>query len=94
MNNLFLPKIINNLNINNINIKYNNNINICISITLNFYLIQIKQQINNYLDEWDMYKKYTNPYEYIHTIIPDKKCSVSKIKLIAFSFIQQLKSNI
>ena len=91
MNNLFLPKIINNLDIDNIDIKYNNNIDICISITLNSYLIKIKQQINNYLHLWDVYKKYTNPYEYIHTIIPDKKFSVSKIKPLSRSFYKMIE---
>ena len=91
MNNLFLRKTINNLNINNIDIEYNDNINVCISITLNFYLIQIKQQINNYLNVWDMYKKYTNPYEYIHTVVPDKNYSVSKIKPLSRSFYKMIE---
>ena len=91
MNNFFLPRIINNLNINNIDIKYNNNIDICISITLNHYLTLIKLQINNYLNIWDIYKKYTNPYEYIHTLIPEKKISVSKLKPLSRSFYKMIE---
>ena len=91
MNNFLLPKIINNLGIDNIGIKYNNNISICISITLNFYLVQIKQLIDDHLSAWDVYKKYTNPYEYIHSIIPDKKMSVSKLKPLSRSFYKMIE---
>ena len=91
MNNFLLPKITNNLSIGDIRIKYNNNINICISITLNFYLIQIKQLIDDHLSMWDVYKKYTNPYEYIHSIIPDKKISVSKLKPLSRSFYKMVE---
>ena len=41
-----------------------------ISKTLGNYLEVMKKQIDNYGQNWDIYKKYTNVYEYIHTIIP------------------------
>ena len=44
-----------------------------ISNSLSYYLCDIKEKINMYEKEWDNYKKYTNPYEYIHTPIPYKK---------------------
>lgn len=59
---------------------------VVISETLYRYLTTIKNQIDQYIDYWDIYKKYTNPYEYIHTIVPDKKTSVSKYKPLSRSF--------
>ena len=41
-----------------------------ISYSLSYYLNNIKEQINDIEGEWDIYKKYTNPFEYIHTTIP------------------------
>lgn len=40
------------------------------SISLSNYLYDIKERIHFYEKEWDVYKRYTNPYEYIHTPIP------------------------
>jgi len=59
---------------------------VAISKTLYNYLTAIKNQIDQHIDYWDIYKKYTNPYEYIHTIVPDKKTSVSKYKPLSRSF--------
>ena len=92
MNHFILPKIINNLTINDIDVKYTNNIeNIWISESLNYYLSNIKQEINKHLNEWDMYKKYTNPYEYIHSLIPEKKFSISKLKPLSRSFYKMVE---
>lgn len=83
-----IPRIIDKITINDINIILDNdkNIDIFISKTLYRYITSIKNQINDYLNYWDLYKKYTNPYEYIHTIIPEKKISVSKYKPLSRSF--------
>ena len=89
MNIFLIPKILNNIKIEDINIQtsnYKTDNNIIISETLHKYLTDIKNQIDNYIDSWDVYKKYTNPYEYIHTIVPDKKTSVSKYKPLSRSF--------
>ena len=90
MNIFLIPKICNQISIENIDIQIkssiNNNNNIIISKTLYKYLTDIKNQINKYIDLWDIYKKYTNPYEYIHTIVPDKKSSISKYKPLSRSF--------
>jgi len=40
------------------------------SNSLSIYLYDIKERIRLYEKEWDVYKRYTNPYEYIHTPIP------------------------
>ena len=44
-----------------------------INKTLYLYLEKIKGGIDNCAGSWEKYKKYTNPYEYIHT--PYKKGS-------------------
>ena len=88
MNVFLIPKIVDPLTVENIKIYTNSDdkINILISETLHKYLITIKNQIDNYVDQWDLYKKYTNPYEYIHTLVPEKKTSVSKYKPLSRSF--------
>ena len=58
----------------------NNDNNIIINKTLSRYLSKIKGQIDSKQHEWDKYKKYTNPYEYIHTVIPGSKYSICKTK--------------
>ena len=42
------------------------------------YLYEIKQRLETIEHDWDIHKKYTNPYEYIHTNVPHKKKCVSK----------------
>ena len=44
-----------------------------ISNSLSSYLYQMKESLNECEKEWDIFKKYTNPYEYIHSSIPFKK---------------------
>ena len=55
------------------------------------YIKQMKQEIDKYQTEWDNLKKYVNPYEYIHTQIPDCKSSVSKIKPISRSYYKLIE---
>jgi len=82
-------------NINNINIKGNDepiaNYKLNVSLTLNSYLNTVKQQIDDNCDTWDHIKKYTNPYEFIHTIIPNNKGSVSKLKPLSRSFYKMIE---
>ena len=56
------------------------------NLSLSIYLNNIKEEINKYETKWDIYKKYTNPYEYIHTQISNTKNSVCKIKPLSRSF--------
>lgn len=86
-----LPEIHNNININDINLQYkeDNKLNIC--LTLNTYLNNVKKQIDENPDNWDYIKKYTNPYEFIHTLIPNTKLSVSKLKPISRSFYKMIE---
>ncbi len=87
-----LPSFSSNLNKDNISISLGSN-NECISKSLFNYLNSMKEQIDNYGNCWDIYKKYTNPYEYIHTLIPGLKISVSKLKPISRSFYKLIEIN-
>ena len=42
-----------------------------ISNSLSSYLYEIKNKIKLCENDWDIYKKYTNPYEYINSVVPD-----------------------
>lgn len=88
MNVFLIPKIVNPLTCEEVSIQKSGGKenNIFISETLHKYLISIKNQIDKYVEHWDIYKKYTNPYEYIHTLVPEKKMSVSKYKPLSRSF--------
>ena len=45
-----------------------------INKTLCNYLNTIKGEIDSRQSDWDKFKKYTNPYEFIHTKnLPDKR---------------------
>jgi 23S rRNA U2552 (ribose-2'-O)-methylase RlmE/FtsJ len=74
-----------------ISIETNDESNIYISPTLRRYLNKIKQQLDENFENWDYYKKYTNPYEFIHTIIPNTKYSVSKLKPLSRSFYKMIE---
>mgnify|MGYP006084876487 CR=1 FL=1 len=62
-----------------------------ISNSLSYYLCDIKKRINSRDQDWDSIKRYTNPYEYIHTIIPGKKKSVAKKKPLSRSFFKMIE---
>ena len=62
-----------------------------ISNSLSYYLSDIKMKINDYEKEWDIFKKHTNPYEYIHTMIPNKKKYVSKCKPLSRSYFKMIE---
>lgn len=63
----------------------------CISKSLSSYLYKVKQLIDSNFEEWDNVKKYTNPYEFIHTCIPNLKCSISSIKPLSRSFYKMIE---
>ena len=63
-----------------------------ISNSLYKYLINIKQQIHNNNNNWDFYKKITNPYEYIHTPYNyNKTYSICKYKPLSRSFFKMIE---
>ena len=87
------------------NVSYNTNLYSSISIkviakenvlptinkTLAIYLTDIKTEIDNRQDDWDRFKKYTNPYEYIHTQISNTKMSVCKTKPLSRSYFKMIE---
>ena len=64
---------------------------VCLSFSLSKYLTHMKEKIDINSSEWDTYKKYTNPYEFIHTIIPGKNKSVSKYKPLSRSYFKMIE---
>ena len=91
MSNFMLPEIQYDPNIlNEINPTFIKEIkdNIVVNKTLSNYLLNIKNEIDDRQDDWDKYKKYVNPYEYIHTCYPGSKHSICKLKPISRSFFK------
>jgi 23S rRNA U2552 (ribose-2'-O)-methylase RlmE/FtsJ len=62
---------------------------VCINESLYFYLKKTKEQINNNKN-WDIYKKYTNPYEFIHTSY-DKTNYISKKKPLSRAYYKMIE---
>jgi 23S rRNA U2552 (ribose-2'-O)-methylase RlmE/FtsJ len=86
-----LPRLSNNLYTH---IQHSNSSeppDITISNSLSHYLYDIKSRINEYESDWDVYKKYTNPYEYINTIVPQKRKCVTKLKPLSRSFFKMVE---
>lgn len=62
-----------------------------ISESLSYYLNDIKQQIDIYESQWEVYKKYTNTYEFIHTMIPYKKYCISKYRPLSRAYFKMIE---
>jgi 23S rRNA U2552 (ribose-2'-O)-methylase RlmE/FtsJ len=62
-----------------------------ISCSLSMYLYDMKEKIENKEKEWDIFKRYTNPYEYIHTQINFKKKSIAKYKPLSRSYFKMIE---
>ena len=60
-------------------------------MTLNDYLNKVKKQIDENYEQWDFMKRYTNPYEFIHSIVPGTKQSISKYKPLSRSFYKMVE---
>lgn len=94
-----LPKILhdigdvkNNNNNNDIQFKmFKNGANVIVSHSLYHSLCQSKIQIEKNDIGWDNCKKITNPYEFIHTIIPGYKTQVSKLTPLSRSFYKMIE---
>jgi len=71
--------------------KTNGYVDAAINKTLMAYLARVKTEIDSRQSEWDRLKKYTNPYEYIHTIIPNTNNSVSKLKPLSRSYYKMIE---
>jgi 23S rRNA U2552 (ribose-2'-O)-methylase RlmE/FtsJ len=62
-----------------------------ISQSLSKYLNVMKYKINDYEKEWDIYKKYTNPFEFINTIPPNKSKCISNYKPLSRSYYKMIE---
>ena len=64
-----------------------------ISHTLHMHLCEMKEQIKECgEDAWDTVKKYTNPFEFIHTAIPNSKFyTISKMRPLSRSFYKMIE---
>ena len=64
---------------------------ISINKTLCKYLNNIKAEIDSRQVDWDKYKKYTNPYEFIHSVVPNSKQAVCRLKPLSRSFYKMVE---
>ena len=62
-----------------------------INRTLYLYLEKIKGGIDNNANLWEKYKKYTNPYEYIHTPIKKGGYPICNIKPLSRSYFKMIE---
>lgn len=62
-----------------------------VSNSLSSYLYEIKKKIDKQVKDWDIFKKFTNPYEYINTIVPFSKKCVSKNKYLSRSYFKMIE---
>ena len=96
-----LPRVLHNIEPDNIDIFYKlkKDINITdkiidnpiINPSLVQYLNSTKKEIDNHRESWDSIKKLTNPYEYIHTIVPNFHMSISQLKPLSRSFYKLIE---
>lgn len=87
-----LPQIEFNIKNKNLKLTFNN----CEDVnknkySLKNYLTKIKSLIDKHIKDWDNIKKFTNTYEFIHTVIPNQKLSVSKVKPISRAFFKLIE---
>ena len=89
-----LPKLYNKINTDIIKFSFDDEVENFdnLSKSLKFYLNSMKKKIDDIILDWDIYKKYTNPFEYIHSIIsPQQKISISKLKPLSRSFYKMIE---
>jgi 23S rRNA U2552 (ribose-2'-O)-methylase RlmE/FtsJ len=75
----------------NLSIEHNSKHCVYISSSIYSHLCDIKQQIEKYQDTWDNIKKFTNPYEYIHSNISGNKTNISKLRPLSRSFYKMIE---
>jgi 23S rRNA U2552 (ribose-2'-O)-methylase RlmE/FtsJ len=74
-----------------IQIRYSSEHNVYISSSIYAHLCDIKHQIEQYQDTWDNIKKFTNPYEYIHSNVSGNKTNISKLRPLSRSFYKMIE---
>ena len=75
---------------NDISVKFDEKQNIFLNKSLINYLNYSKSCINDYYSRWSTFKKYTNPYEYIHTSYGNKRY-VSKLKPLSRAYYKMVE---
>lgn len=94
MSYFILPNINIGITCSNLKLSFNlkseieENHHITISHNTHKYVNIMKRKIDHHPKEWDEMKKYTNPYEFINTIIPYSKTSICKYKPISRAFFK------
>ena len=74
-----------------LSVEYNNMNTPYISASVYSHLCDIKEQIEKYQEQWDNIKKFTNPYEYIHTNVVGNKTNISKLRPLSRSFYKMIE---
>ena len=64
--------------------------NVLINNSLIYYLSKTKTSIQEYFDQWTTMKKYTNPYEFIHTSY-DNKLYISQLKPLSRAYYKMIE---
>ena len=64
---------------------------VVVNKTLQKYLNLLKAQIDECETAWDKYKKYTNPYEFIHTTVPNARNAICQYKPLSRSFFKMVE---
>lgn len=64
---------------------------IMLSESLSHSLSTLKNEMFKYGGEWDVFRKYTNPYEYINTPIPETSKCVSRHKPLSRSYFKMIE---
>ncbi len=65
--------------------------NTIISHSLSEFLYEIKKKIETLEKDWDIFKKYTNPYEYIHSHLPYKKKCIASYSPLSRSYFKMIE---
>lgn len=96
MFNVTLPKNCTTKDLNSfINLQFSNNKNSeeinNIGHSTKKYLNNTKGKIEENLKDWEIFKRYTNNYEYIHTPVSGTKYSISKLKPISRAFFKLIE---
>ena len=62
-----------------------------LSKSIHKYLNHSKELIDQNYKKWDMMKKYTNPYEFIHSNLPHMNYAISKVKPVSRAFFKLIE---
>lgn len=69
----------------------NGTVPVNVSESLMYYLEKAKDQIEQHVEQWDVFKKYINTYEYIHTTVHKERKPVSQLTPVSRSFYKLIE---